>query len=269
MSERPKRCAITGAAQGIGRALASEFGRAGYEILGLDVDAAAIERATRGLEEEGVGAWFIQADLSRHAEVERALAELCATPPVDVLIHNAGISCVGLFEASDWASQRRVLEVNLLTPMVLTTGLLRERWLAPEASLVYVSSLSRFVGYPGAAGYAASKDGLAAYARSLRAALEPEGMHVMTVYPGPTRTDHARRYSPDNRRERKRMAPEKLAAQIRRAVEKRKHTLVPGLGNRALAALGHVLPRVTERSMKRAVLDRLEAGAPVLEEEEG
>lgn len=91
--------------------------------------------------------------------------------------------------------------------------------------MVFVSSLAHFVSYPGASVYAASKDGLAAYARSLRVA-EP-ALHVLTVFPGLTRPAHARRYGPDNSREARRMPPEKLAELIYRAVQRRQKVLIP------------------------------------------
>jgi short-subunit dehydrogenase len=102
--------------------------------------------------------------------------------------------------------------------------------------------------------YAATKDGLASYARSLSVALAPCGIHVLTVFPGPTRTEHARRYSPDNSREEKRMAPEALAEQIFQAVKRRRRALVPGLGNRVFAWMGFCVPKVAEAVMRRVML---------------
>lgn len=153
--------------------------------------------------------------------------------------------------------------MSLVTPMVLTARLLALDLLARGGSLVFVSSLSRFAGYPGAAGYAASKDGLAAYARSLRVALEAGGRHVLTVYPGPTRTAHARRHAPAGATEARRMPPELLAARVFHAVSRRDRVLIPGLANRVLAAAGHLLPRTTERVMRRALLDPLGGASPI------
>ena len=123
--------------------------------------------------------------------------------------------------------------------------------------MAFISSLSHFVSYPGAAVYAASKDGIAAYARSLALALTPQQMHVLTVFPGPTRTEHARRYSPDNSREGRRMPPEQLAQQILVAVQRRHRMLIPGLGNRLFARFGHWFPHQSEQIMRRIILDKL------------
>jgi short-subunit dehydrogenase len=129
--------------------------------------------------------------------------------------------------------------------------------LAQGGSLVFVSSLSHYVSYPSASVYAASKDGLASYARSLAVALKERDIQVLTVYPGPTRTAHARRYSPDNSREAKRMSPAELAERVFIAVQHRQRTLIPGPGNQFFAVLGRLFPRLTELVMKRTLLDRL------------
>ena len=112
------------------------------------------------------------------------------------------------------------------------------------------------MGYPGAAVYAATKDGLAAYGRSLRVALGAE-RNVLTVYPAPTRTQHARRYSPDNGREARRLPPEELAEGIFQAVQKRQAQYIPGAGNQAFAALGKLFPGLMNRAMKKTIYDPL------------
>ena len=172
---------VTGAAAGIGRALARRFGAAGCKVLGIDVDEPAAERTARELAGAGIDARFLIADLGTPEGVDRVLSEAAAGPPIGVFVHNAGINLVGRFAESDAERQRAVIELNLTAPMVLSAGLLREKRLARGASLVFVSSLSRFVGYPGAAGYAASKDGLASYARGLATAYAAAGLHVLTV----------------------------------------------------------------------------------------
>lgn len=250
-----KQCVITGAADGIGRAMAERWGRAGYRIIGIDRDTERAAQTTAELASAGISAEFIAADLQAEPEIERAIARLCTLPPIDVLIHNAGISAVGRFGQLDLASQLAVLEVNLRAPLLLTAALLSRERIAPGGTLVFIASLSHFVGYPGAAVYAASKDGLASYARSLAVA-RPD-LHVLTVFPGPTRTAHARRYSPDNRREQRRMPPAQLAEQIFRASAARRRRLIPGAGNRLFAALGRVLPPLTTLLLRRAILDKL------------
>ncbi len=249
-------CVITGAADGIGRALALRFGQAGYRICGVDVDALRAADTVAELADLGVEAAFVVADLGSAAGMATAVSQLLAGPPIDVLIHNAGINAVGPFADLPLARQMQVIDVNLRAPLWLTAVLEANQMLSTDGSLVFLSSLSKFVGYPGAAVYAATKDGLAAYARSLRVALGP-ARTVLTVYPGPTRTEHARRYSPDNGREARRLPPEELAEGIFQAVQNRQAQFIPGAGNQTFAALGKLFPGLMNRAMKKTIYDPL------------
>ncbi|MCA9971147.1 MAG: SDR family NAD(P)-dependent oxidoreductase [Anaerolineales bacterium] len=252
----PPVCVITGAAAGIGQALALRFGRAGWRIIGVDVDAAAADAAAARWAEAGVDGRFLLADLSQPADIARVAVELAAQGPVDCVVHNAGISAVGRFGRVPAARQRAVLRLNLLAPLLLTSALLQRAVLRPGGSWVFVSSLSYFVGYPGAAVYAASKDGLAAFARGFRVANEAN-QHILTLYPGATRTGHARRFSPENGREARRMPPEQVADAVYRAVGRRRPTLVPGAGNALFALLGRLAPGIMTRAMERVILDKV------------
>ncbi|MCB8928342.1 MAG: SDR family NAD(P)-dependent oxidoreductase [Ardenticatenaceae bacterium] len=254
-NEQPT-CLITGAADGIGRALALRYAQAGYRIVGLDVDGEKARETAAQIEADGGSASFILGDLSRRDELDAILSQLAVHAPFNCVIHNAGISAVGHFEAIPLARQTTVLHLNLHAPLWLTTELFRQNWLTPDASFVFLSSLSYFASYPGAAVYAASKDGLANYARSLRAAWA--GGHCLTVFPGPVRTAHARRYSPDNSREDGRMPPETLAAAIFRAEQAGKTRLIPGAQNKLMGGAGHLFPRLLEWGMKKMILEKLE-----------
>lgn len=253
-----RHAVVTGAAEGIGRALVEVFGAQRYSMTGVDVNAARAAQTQAELSARGCSLQFIHADLGELDDLTRLAAALIAGPAIDVLVNNAGISCVGAFARSELAQQQRVLDVNLRAPIQLTTALLRADKIRRGGALVFISSLSHYASYPGAAVYAASKDALAAYARSLAVALAPQGIHVLVVYPGPTRTAHARRYSPDNRREAQRMAPEALAASIHRAIERRQRRLIPGLGNRVTALLGQWLPAPVEWVMKKTLFEKLQ-----------
>ena len=249
-------CVITGAADGIGRALAHRFAQADYHITGLDVDAIKAKRTQLEIEKMGGNITFIQADLSQAEGVLHAQNTLCQGQDIDILIHNAGISAFGAFSSLDINQQNKVIEINLLAPIQVTTSLFKQNKILSQGALVFVSSLSHYVGYPGASVYAASKDGLAAYARSLAVAMTGQNIHVMTVYPGPTRTEHARRYSPDNSRETKRMPPSVLAEQVYQGVVKRKRTLIPGGGNKAFAFIGRLWPDLTGMMLKKTLFDK-------------
>ena len=246
-----KHAVITGAAAGIGKALAHRFAQAGYTITGEDIDTAGAARVQREL-----NARVLIADLRSEEDIARILTKLQGKA-IDVLIHNAGINAVGRFSDIDIENQEQVIAVNFYAPMLLTAALLKADLIAKDASIIFISSLSHYTSYPGAATYAATKSGLASYARSLSIALAPQNIHVTTVFPGPTRTAHARRYSPHNTREEKRMPPEKLAHHIFRGIKKKKHLIVPGATNRILALLGKWCPPLMEYAMRKVILEKL------------
>jgi short-subunit dehydrogenase len=251
---RKKCCVITGAANGIGAAL-TEALKDEYAIIGIDRDFA---NAKKIMDKLGAKAnvRFVIAELSSRAGQERIVNEL-EHEKVDLLIHSAGINALAAFEQSDIKTQIAVLDVNLHAPLAITKTLLSRSILKRGSSIIFISSLSHFVGYPGASVYAASKDGLTSFARSLSVSLKSEGIHVMTVFPGPTRTPHAKQHSPDNSKEHLRMPPEVLAQKIKKALGERRHRYVPGLRNKMFAVAGKLFPRLTEQIMKRTIFDKL------------
>jgi short-subunit dehydrogenase len=235
---RQRHYVITGAADGIGKALARQAAAAGHAVTGIDVDRQRVKLASAELAGLGGPIAFICADLARESGVEHALGQLESGPAIDVLVHAASVKALGRFAGTDLACQQAVLDVNLVAAQFLTAGVLRRGLIGSGGTLAFVASLACFTGYPGAAVYAASKSGLAAYARCLGAALAPRGIHVLTIFPG----IDARRRAP--------------AHAILRAVEARRHTLIPGARTRLLALLGRCLPRVAEALLRQQTLKR-------------
>ena len=219
------RVLITGAADGIGRALAVRYAEDGYQVLGVDID---VDRANQ------------TAALAADGRIQFRILDLATSDmgwvvglePFDVIVHNAGTSAVGPFASIEAEAYRQVVAINLLAPMLLTRELLATNKINDGARIVLLSSLSHQLGYPGAAVYAATKDGLEMYGRALAVAI-PD-VSVTTVFPGPTRTAHAARYSPDNSNESRRMDPADLADAI---VDTRRARLVPGSAAKGLSLI--------------------------------
>lgn len=257
-NDKPKHCVITGAGAGIGRALAVCFANNKYAITIIDLNADAAYETEKILKDSGATVYTIIADLAQEVDRKHIFKCLSNQSAIDVFIHNAGISAVGPFSSTPLTQQQAVLQVNFLAPLLLTANLLQQNLVQTNGSLVFMSSLSHFVSYPGATVYAATKDGLSSYARSLNIALAKQNIHTLTVYPGPTRTDHARRYSPDNSREHKRMLPDQLAKQIFKAVQTRQVRLVSGMGNKLFAIFGYYFPRLAEWTMKKTLFNKIQ-----------
>jgi len=201
------------------------------------------------------------ADLRRPDDRRKVLGIIHRRNGADLFVHNAALNLVGPFDQLPFDDQHRLIQLNLTVPMILTRDLLAHRLLRESGSLVFLSSLSFFVGYPGAAVYAGAKDGLAHYARSLRVALKPRGYNVLTVFPGPTRTPMAERCSPEGASgEGNRMPAETLAGLIATAVERRRAELIPGARNRFFSTIGKWAPALADAAMKRVIFDRLDSG---------
>ena len=248
------RCLVTGFAAGIGRALAFQYSQAGYTIVGVDNDEAAAAATAAALQADGGRCEYFVADLSGVQGCQQLLDQLVGSEPLAVVIQNAGISAFGHFEKLAWAAQAKVLALNLQAPLWLTAGLLAAELIRPDGALIFLSSLSHHTGYPGAAVYTATKDGVASFARSLGAA----GWRTLTVFPGPTRTEHARRYSPDNSQEERRMLPETLAALTLQAHRRGAQRLIPGATNKLLAATGRIAPRLLGQMMRRLLYEKID-----------
>ncbi len=250
-----KHCVITGAATPFGRALARRFAQAGYSITGIDDNATQGERFRSNLVAKGYTASWITANLSLEADVEPILSQLRAKPAVNVCIHHASLNKPGPFAQSDLKQQNSVLTVNFLVPVLLSNGLLDQGSLADGGSLVFMASLAHFTGYPGAAIYAASKEGQAAYARSLSVILARRNIHVLTVYAGLERSLPTALPDTDDDDDPQHKQLERLANAIYRAVQVRRRLLIPGFGNRLLAIFGPRLPGLMRWMLRSHLAD--------------
>jgi len=188
--------------------------------------------------------------------VSSALVSVSSRSPFDLVAITAGISAVGRFEKMETIEMSRVLAVNLTGTMTVTQALVSRGMIGRGGRLVLTSSLSHFVGYPGASAYAASKDGVIAFGKSITA--EFKRRHAITVQiaaPGPMDTPHADQHAPPGSRRDQRAKPETIAASILR--RRRSGLFVPGLAARLLAGMGRLFPRLAGRVMLGAIYNRL------------
>jgi short-subunit dehydrogenase len=237
-----KKALVTGSSSGLGAALVNELLSRGFEIVGVDRHAPP----KPGL------SLAVSCDLSDRDDLDRTLSAIISTGPFDLTFMNAGISATGHFEAIPIEAQLALLRVNLEAPIVLTNALLKAGVL--NGPICFVSSLSHFTGYPGAATYAASKDGLVAYARSLRKA----GIKTTLAFPGPLDTPHAARHAPQGSNADKRMKPEVAAKAIVEATIAGEKSVMPGIVALASSLAGRVFPNSITKIMRKALYEKLD-----------
>ncbi|GIJ08542.1 3-oxoacyl-ACP reductase [Micromonospora andamanensis] len=173
---------VTGAARGIGAALARVLARDGATVVALDIPAAGDELAAVANE---IGGSAVQLDLTA-ADAPARLAEHLASRHgrVDVVVHNAGITrdkTLGRMDADRWD---QVIDVNLSSQERIN-DLLLERGLIPSGGrIVGVSSIAGIAGNRGQTNYATSKAGVIGLVDSLAPALRERQISVNAVAPG-------------------------------------------------------------------------------------
>lgn len=198
MSRTPlagKTALVTGAARGIGAALAASLAARGANLalVGLEpteLERAAAAAAARGTAATAVGCWEADVtDLARMSEVAAEAEERFGA--VDIVVANAGIAIGGPFADSDPATFDRVIEVNLLGSIATARAML-PALVRSHGYLLQVASLAALTPTPLMAAYCTSKSGVEAFAHSLRSEVRPDGVDVGVAYLSWTDTDMVR-----------------------------------------------------------------------------
>jgi NAD(P)-dependent dehydrogenase (short-subunit alcohol dehydrogenase family) len=182
---------VTGAASGIGRALAEALARRGTPVALCDLDAAGAQAAAGTILGAGGRAWAIAGDVTRPADVERMVDQARRDAgPLGGLVNCAGIYPNTPFLDVTAAEWDQVLAVNLRGPFLVTQAVAR-RMIAEGAggSVVNISSTASRLARPGIAHYGASKAALNQLTAVAAVELAPHGIRVNAVLPGVVGTE--------------------------------------------------------------------------------
>ena len=176
---------VTGAAQGIGRAIALELAKTGAALALADINEAKLAVVVGEVEAMGGTATAFKLDVSNQESIESgAKAVLDRFGKVDILVNNAGITRDALMmsmKRSDWDL---VIAINLTGPFLLTQALLRQMIKNRWGRIVNMASVVGRAGQAGQVNYAASKAGLIGMTRSLAREVASRGITVNAVAPG-------------------------------------------------------------------------------------
>jgi NAD(P)-dependent dehydrogenase (short-subunit alcohol dehydrogenase family) len=179
---------VTGAASGIGAALARRYARTGSRVAALDADAEGALRIAAELERSAGAALGMRCDVRSDADCRDAIAAVeRAWGGVDVLVNNAGITHIGLARDTELEVLRRVMEVNFWGAVRCTQAALPSL-LARRGRIAVLSSVAGFAPLATRSGYAASKHALHGFFGSLRAEHRRDGLRVTLVCPSFVRT---------------------------------------------------------------------------------
>ncbi|BCJ44054.1 acetoin dehydrogenase [Actinoplanes ianthinogenes] len=253
-----RTCVITGAASGIGAALALDLAKRRAVLVLIDRDAEGLARvAAMARELGGTDVVTYVVDLADGGDRGDLAAEIASRlGGVDLLINNAGVTLSGTFEQNTIADVEWLLEINLHAVLRMTKAFLPQLLARPGSHLVNVSSLFGLIAPPGQVAYSTSKYAVRGFTEALRHEIEPRGVGVTVVHPGGVRTNialNARLSGPDpdgvqaaeNRRFHETaltLPPEEAARQIVAAIQSRRPRLVITKAARAADLLARVLP---------------------------
>lgn len=189
-----KLCVVTGAASGIGRALALNLAAQGAALALSDIDEAGLrETAQRINAAPSNRIRYDRLDVSDAAAVQRYAATVKESlGDADYVFNVAGLTRVGSFEASPLSSFERIMDVNFWGVVRMTKAFLPQL-IQTRGGVVNISSLFGLIGFKGQSHYCASKFAVRGFNETIAQELEEKGVRVTSVHPGGVATNIARK----------------------------------------------------------------------------
>ena len=256
MKLQGRTAVVTGAAGGVGRAIAKSLTRRGCHLALADIDDAALERTAAELAAPGLRVSRHHLDVSDAEAVAAFPGRVTAEHEgVDVLVNNAGVALAGTFEQVAAADFEWLFGINFWGVVRMTRAFLPLLHQSDDARLVNISSLFGLIAPPGQTAYVASKFAVRGFSESLRHELSGTRIGVTVVHPGGVATSiakHARlpkgmplaeimakRKSFDSFL---RMPPEVAGETIVRGVENRKLRILVGSDAKRASLIERLMP---------------------------
>ena len=186
---------VTGAARGIGKAIAVEFARSGADVVLVDLEASTLSPVQDEISVLGVNTLLCQADVSMKAEADKVVSRTLQTfKKVTVLVNNAGTIVrkpLQDYAEHDWD---RVIDVNLKSVFNFCHSVCKTMISQQYGRIINISSIMGETALPPRASYCASKGGVIALTKDLAAEWAKDGITVNTISPGWVETELTRNY---------------------------------------------------------------------------
>jgi len=255
---------VTGAASGIGRALAQQLSAAGSALAIADVDEPGLAETAASLNARAPVSTHLL-DVSEEAAVKAFADDVLARHRrVTLLINNAGVALIGAFEEVSLDDLRWLMGINFWGVVYGVTYFLPILKQQPRAHIVNLSSVFGIIGPVGQSAYAASKFAVRGFTEVLRHELEGTSVSVSCVHPGGIHTPIAKhaRLGANAPEEKKREAvaffekvtptsPETAAARILRGVERREPRVLIGRDARQIDVVQRLRPATYWKLMSK------------------
>jgi NAD(P)-dependent dehydrogenase (short-subunit alcohol dehydrogenase family) len=189
---------VTGAGQGIGRAVAHRLAAGGIHVVLAGRTRSKLDRVASEIQAAGQTPTVAQLDVTKAEQVHQLKRQVeGAFAQVDILVNCAGEAFVATLEKTCEADWDRLLAVNLKGPFLMTQALLPLIRKSQNASIVNIASKVALKGYHPVAAYSAAKTGLLGFSRALAAELREDEIRVVALCPGPVDTPMRWEATPD------------------------------------------------------------------------
>lgn len=180
-----KRALVTGAASGIGRAIALRLAAQKVDLLLADINQVGLARTALDARAAGVEVHAAHCDIAQTADIESLIAEAVDRwAGVDILVNNAGVTYYGITHQMPESEWDRLLAINLHGQLHLTRGLLKWMLARPQAHVLNVCSILGLVGLPRVTAYCTTKFAMVGFSESLRSEYGRQGLGVTALCPG-------------------------------------------------------------------------------------
>jgi uncharacterized protein len=258
-SSTPPLAVVTGASSGIGKSLAAQFAKNGFDVV-VAAEDAELHDAARTLAELGGSVIPVQVDLATYEGVQTLYQAIVATGrPVDSLALNAGVGVGGAFAETDLDAELNLLALNIVSPVHLAKLVLPDMVARGHGRILFTSSIAASAPGPFHATYAASKSFLHALSESIRNELKDTGVTVTALMPGPTDTEFFDRAGMQDTRigsTSHKDDPDDVAKQGFDALMSGEHHVVAAsMKNKVMVASNRLMPEPAKAEMQRKLTE--------------